>query len=97
MDTHEIACRLHDKQACTEPITIKNFVIDTIKNEIIIKQVMMHATYLHGLHHSCCLSRPYLALHFFGFVISAKIKTKFVSINPKFKTESYYFSRDPKY
>lgn len=31
-------------------------------------------TYLHGLHHSCCLSRPYLARHFFGFVISAKKK-----------------------
>ena len=33
-----------------------------------------HRTYLHGLHHSCCLSRPYLARHFFGFVISAKKK-----------------------
>ena len=28
--------------------------------------------YLQGLHHSCCLSRPYLARHFFGFVISAE-------------------------
>ena len=25
-----IARQLHDKQACREPITIKNFVIDTI-------------------------------------------------------------------
>ena len=30
LDTHVIAHRLHDKQACGEPITIENFVIDRI-------------------------------------------------------------------
>ena len=31
-----IACQLHDKQAHGEPITIENFVIDTIKKVIVL-------------------------------------------------------------
>ena len=41
-DTHTIARRLRYKQACGEPITIENFVIDTITLIILSKRKRKH-------------------------------------------------------